>query len=81
MGRQFAWVAPAAAGAAVTIFLAWGAWVSAADRAWLHASTAWWRAALLPGNFRVPLIFAALWLLDQARATCAHVMIGQPSSS
>ena len=62
-GRQFAWVAPAAAGAAVTVYLAWGAWVSAADPAWLHASQAWWRAALQPGALRVPLVFAALWLL------------------
>ena len=61
--RRFAWVVPAAAGAAVTIYLAWGAWVSAADRAWLHASAAWWRTALQPGDFRVPLVFAALWLL------------------
>jgi len=56
-------VVPAAAGAAVTIYLAWGAWVSAADRAWLHASAAWWRTALQPGALRVPLVFAALWLL------------------
>ncbi len=62
-GRRLAWVAPAAAGAAVTIYLAWGAWVSAADRAWLHASHAWWRTALQPGDLGVPLIFAALWLL------------------
>ena len=61
--RRFAWVVPAAAGAAVTIYLAWGAWVSAADRAWLHASAAWWRTALQPGALRVPLVFAALWLL------------------
>ena len=56
-------MAPAAAGAAVTIYLAWGAWVSAADRAWLGASAAWWRTALQPGALRVPLVFAALWLL------------------
>ena len=63
VGRRFAWVAPAATGAAVTVYLAWGAWVSAADPAWLHASAAWWRAALQPGALRVPLVFAALWLL------------------
>jgi hypothetical protein len=62
-GRRFAWVAPAAAGAAVTIYLAWGAWVSAADRAWLYASAAWWRTGLQPGAIRVPLVFVALWLL------------------
>jgi hypothetical protein len=62
-GRRFAWVAPAAAGGAVTIYLAWGAWVSAGDRAWLYASAAWWRTALQPGAVRVPLVFAALWLL------------------
>jgi len=62
-GWRFAWLAPAAAGAAVTVYLAWGAWVSAADPGWLHASDAWWRAALQPGALRVPLVFAALWLL------------------
>ena len=63
MGRRLAWVAPAAAGAAVTIYLAWGAWVTAADPRWLRASPAWWRAALEPGALRVPVVFAALWLL------------------
>lgn len=63
MSRRFAWVAPAAAGAAVTVYLAWGAWVSAADPQWLSNSPAWWRAALQPGALRVPLVFAALWLL------------------
>jgi hypothetical protein len=63
VGRRLAWVAPAAAAAAVTVYLAWGAWVSAADPRWLGASHAWWRAALQPGALRVPLVFAALWLL------------------
>jgi hypothetical protein len=62
-GRRIAWLAPAAAGAAVTVYLAWGAWVSAADRDWLQASGAWWRTALQPGALRVPLVFMALWLL------------------
>jgi hypothetical protein len=63
VSRRFAWVAPAAAGAAVTVYLAWGAWVSAADPRWLSGSPVWWRAALQPGALRVPVVFAALWLL------------------
>ena len=62
-GRRIAWLAPAAAGAAVTVYLAWGAWVSATDPGWLRASAAWWRTALQPGALRVPLVFVALWLL------------------
>ena len=63
MSRRAAWAVPAVLAAAVTGYLAWGAWVSAADRAWLHASAAWWRTALQPGDVRVLLVFAALWLL------------------
>lgn len=61
-GRRFAWAAPAAAGAAITAYLAWGAWVSAGDRPWLYQTQAWWRVWLRPGNVALPLIFAALWL-------------------
>jgi hypothetical protein len=61
-GRRFAWVTPAAAGVAVTAYLAWGAWVSAGHRAWLYQTQAWWRVWLRPGNISLPIIFAALWL-------------------
>jgi hypothetical protein len=63
VSRRVTWVTPAVLAAVVTGYLAWGAWVSADDHAWLHASHAWWRTALQPGALRVPLIFAALWLL------------------
>jgi hypothetical protein len=56
-------VAPAVLGAAVTGYLAWGAWVSAADRQWLYRDQAWWRVFLRPGNVVVPLILAGLWLV------------------
>jgi hypothetical protein len=55
-------VAPAAFGSVVTGYLAWGAWVSAADRPWLYATQAWWRVWLRPGNVVVPVAFAGLWL-------------------
>ncbi len=47
----------------MTGYLAWGAWVSAADRPWLTQTQAWWRVCLRPGNFAAPLVFAALWLV------------------
>jgi hypothetical protein len=61
-GRRWAWVAPATAGAAVTAYLAWGAWVSAGHRPWLYQSQALWRVWLRPGNVTLPLVFAVLWL-------------------
>jgi hypothetical protein len=61
-GRRFAWVVPAAAGAAITAYLAWGAWVSAGNRPWLYHSQAWWRVWLRPGNVALPVLFAAAWL-------------------
>jgi hypothetical protein len=57
------WVAPAVLGAVVTGYLAWGAWVSAADRQWLYRDQAWWRECLRPGNVLVPLALAGLWLV------------------
>ena len=57
------WLAPAALAALVTGYLAWGAWVSAADQHWFAPPLAWWRAALQPDRIGVPLVFLALWLL------------------
>ncbi len=57
------WVVPALLAAAVTGYLAWGAWVSAADHQWLTVSQVWWRAWLRPGSIEVPLVFIALWLV------------------
>ncbi len=61
--RRATWVVPALLGSVVTGYLAWGAWVSAADRPWLTQTQAWWRVCLRPGNFAAPLVFAALWLV------------------
>ena len=57
-----AWVLPAVLGCVVTGYLAWGGWVSAADRPWLYHTGAWWRVWLRPGYVAVPLVFVALWL-------------------
>ncbi len=62
-GRRILWVAPAVLGAVVTGYLAWGAWVSAADQRWLYLDQAWWRVCLRPGNVVVPLVLAGLWLV------------------
>jgi len=61
--RRAAWVPPAVFGAAVTGYLAWGAWVSAADSRWLYLTRAWWRVGLRPGNVLAPLALAGLWLV------------------
>ena len=47
----------------MTGYLAWGAWVSAADRRWLYQTAAWWRVWLRPGYLAAPLVFAGLWLV------------------
>ncbi|HEV3066441.1 MAG TPA: hypothetical protein VGY50_01275 [Streptosporangiaceae bacterium] len=62
-GERVLWIVPAALGAAVTGFLAWGAWVSAADRQWLYRDQDWWRVWLRPGNAAAPLVLAGLWLV------------------
>ena len=66
MTRRGLWVVPALSGAAVTVYLAWGAWVSAADQNWLYSDQAWWRVWLRPGNATVPLALVGLWLLALA---------------
>ena len=48
------------------MYLAWGAWVSAADQNWLYSDQAWWRVWLRPGNATVPLALVGLWLLALA---------------
>ena len=53
---------PALLGSVVTGYLAWGAWVSAADWHWLYQTQAWWRVWLRPGYVVGPLVFAGLWL-------------------
>ena len=63
MTQRAAWVLPAAAGAAVTAYLAWGAWVSAHDPRWLYLSQAWWRIGLRPGSDRTLLAAAAVWFV------------------
>ena len=49
-------------GSVVTGYLAWGAWVSAADRHWLYQTQAWWRVWLRPGYVPGLLVFVGLWL-------------------
>ena len=59
--QRAAWVLPAALGAAITVFLAWGAWVSAHDPRWLYLGQQWWRISLRPGNNWTLLAAAAVW--------------------
>ena len=61
--RRATWVVPAVLAAAVTGYLAWGAWVSAADQRWLYLTQAWWRTWLRPGSVEAPLALAVLWLV------------------
>lgn len=60
--QRAAWVVPAASAAAVTAYLAWGAWVSSLDRPWLYVSNAWWRVWLRPGEYPAQFVLAGLWL-------------------
>jgi hypothetical protein len=61
--QRAAWVLPTILAAAVTGYLAWGAWVSAPDQRWLYVTQALWRIWLRPGNVQAPLALVALWLL------------------
>jgi hypothetical protein len=61
MSPQFAWVPPAAFGAVVTGYLAWGAWESAHNPRWLYLSQVWWRAWLRPGDDLTLLVTLAVW--------------------
>ena len=60
--QRAAWVVPAASAAAVTAYLAWGAWVSSLDRPWLYVSNAWWRVWLRSGEYPAQFVLAGLWL-------------------
>jgi hypothetical protein len=60
---RVAWELPAAAGAVVTGYLAWGAWVSAHNPGWLDISQAWWRVGLRPGNSQAVLALVGLWIV------------------
>jgi hypothetical protein len=62
MTQRAAWVVPAVSAAAVTGYLAWGAWVSAHDPSWLTADNAWWRLWLRPGEYPAQFVLAGLWL-------------------
>ena len=64
--RRILWVAPAILGGVVTGYLAWGAWVSAADRQWLYRDQAWWRVCLRPGDVVAPLVLIGVWLVALA---------------
>ncbi len=48
----------------VTGYLAWGAWASARDPAWLYLDKKWWRVWLRPSHDGVLLAVVVLWLLS-----------------
>lgn len=60
--KRAAWVVPAGPAAAVTGYLAWGAWVSAHDRHWLYLDQSWWRVWLRPGGYQAQVVLVGLWL-------------------
>ncbi len=62
MTQRAAWVVPALPAAAVTGYLAWGAWVSAHDPQWLTVNQVWWRVWLRPGGYQAQLVLVGLWL-------------------
>ena len=61
--RRVLWIGPAVLGAVVTGYLAWGAWVSVADRSWLYRDQDWWRVWLRPEDAGAPLVLVGLWLV------------------
>jgi hypothetical protein len=63
VNRRAAWVMPAALGAVVTGYLAWGAWVSAHDPRWPYIGHVWWRTWLQPGGQRTLLVAIGIWLV------------------
>ena len=63
-GRIAGWAAPAILAAAMTGYLAWGAWVSAQHPSWLYLDQKWWRVWLRPGHDGVLLVVLAMWLLS-----------------
>jgi len=65
-GRGTAWILPLIPAIVVTGYLAWGAWVSARDPAWLYLNQAWWRRWLRPGNDGPLIVVVVLWLAAAA---------------
>ncbi|MGA8454369.1 MAG: hypothetical protein WB800_03100 [Streptosporangiaceae bacterium] len=61
--RRAAWVMPAALGAIVVGYLAWGAWVSAHDPKWPYDGHIWWRTWLQPDSQRTLLVAIGIWLV------------------
>jgi len=61
--RRAAWVMPAALGAVVVGYLAWGAWVSAHDPTWPYDGHIWWRTWLQPDSQRTLLVVIGIWLV------------------
>ncbi|MGH3158823.1 MAG: hypothetical protein ACRDNF_19945 [Streptosporangiaceae bacterium] len=57
---------PAVLAAAVTGYLAWGAWVSAHDPHWLYLGHTWWRSWLQPDHDQALLAWLALWCVALA---------------
>jgi hypothetical protein len=62
MTLRAVWVVPAVSAAAVTGYLAWGAWVSSLNRPWLYVNNAWWRFWLRPGEYPAQFVLVGLWL-------------------
>jgi hypothetical protein len=66
VNRLALWVVPAVAGVFVTVYLSWGAWVTAHDPRWLTLSQVWWRADLRPTDDTTLLVAMAVWLVAWA---------------
>ena len=58
---HYAWLLPAALGAAVTALLCWAAWVTAWPVRWPDLYHAWWWTLLRPDQDGTLLVTAALW--------------------
>jgi hypothetical protein len=69
------WVLPVLLAVVATGYLAWGAWVSAADQQWLYRGQEWWRVLLRPDDATVPLAVVVLWLVALA---CYWLLLRQP---
>jgi hypothetical protein len=61
-GHRVAWVLPLILAMAVTGYLAWGAWVSARNPAWLYLDHEWWRTWLRPSQDAASVVAVVLWL-------------------
>jgi hypothetical protein len=65
-GRRVACILPLIPAMVVTVYLAWGAWVSARDPAWLYRDQEWWRTWLRPGSDGPLVVVVVLWLAAAA---------------